>query len=87
MTIIDALVVAAFLLYVVVVGLGDRREASAGPEQYFLAGRSLNGWQAGISMAATQFAADTPLLVTGLVAVGGIFALWRQAGRSPARSS
>lgn len=28
-------------------------------------------------MAATQFAADTPLLVTGLVAVGGIFALWR----------
>ncbi len=77
MTIIDALVVAAFLLYVVVVGLGDRREASAGPEQYFLAGRSLNGWQAGISMAATQFAADTPLLVTGLVAVGGIFALWR----------
>jgi len=28
-------------------------------------------------MAATQFAADTPLLVAGLVAVGGIFALWR----------
>jgi Na+/proline symporter len=77
MTIIDALIVAAFLVYVVVVGLRDRGEAGAGPEQYFLAGRSLNGWQAGISMAATQFAADTPLLVTGLVAVGGIFALWR----------
>jgi len=77
MTIIDAFIVAAFLVYVVVVGLRDRHEASAGPEQYFLAGRSLNGWQAGISMAATQFAADTPLLVTGLVAVGGIFALWR----------
>ena len=28
-------------------------------------------------MAATQFAADTPLLVTGLVATAGIFALWR----------
>jgi Na+/proline symporter len=77
MTIVDALIVAAFLVYVVVVGLRDRAEAGAGPEQYFLAGRSLNGWQAGISMAATQFAADTPLLVTGLVAVGGIFALWR----------
>ncbi len=77
MTIVDALIVAAFLVYVVVVGLRDRGEAGAGPEQYFLAGRSLNGWQAGISMAATQFAADTPLLVTGLVAVGGIFALWR----------
>lgn len=28
-------------------------------------------------MAATQFAADTPLLVTGLIATGGIFLLWR----------
>ncbi len=28
-------------------------------------------------MAATQFAADTPLLVTGLIATAGIFALWR----------
>lgn len=73
----DLLIVGAFIGYVIVVGLRDRRYASASPEQYFLAGRELNGWQAGISMAATQFAADTPLLVTGLVAVGGIFALWR----------
>jgi len=28
-------------------------------------------------MAATQFAADTPLLVTGLIAASGIYALWR----------
>ena len=28
-------------------------------------------------MAATQFAADTPLLVTGLVATAGIFGLWQ----------
>lgn len=28
-------------------------------------------------MAATQYAADTPLLAAGLVATGGIFALWR----------
>jgi Na+/proline symporter len=28
-------------------------------------------------MAATQFAADTPLLVTGLVATAGIFSTWR----------
>ncbi len=28
-------------------------------------------------MAATQFAADTPLLVTGLIAASGVFALWR----------
>jgi solute:Na+ symporter, SSS family len=75
--VIDTLIIGAFLLYVVSVGLRDRRDASTGPEQYFLAGRTLTGWRAGLSMAATQFAADTPLLVTGLVAVGGIFALWR----------
>ena len=74
---IDLLIISAFLLYVIVVGWGDRKEAATGPEQYFLAGRTLNGWQAGISMAATQFAADTPLLVTGMIAVSGIFALWR----------
>jgi len=28
-------------------------------------------------MAATQFAADTPLLVTGIIATAGIFALWQ----------
>ena len=39
--------------------------------EYFLAGRTLPGWKAGISMAATQFAADTPLLVTGLIATAG----------------
>lgn len=77
MATLDLLIVGAFLVYVVATGLRDRRRASAGLDQYFLAGRSLSGWQAGISMAATQFAADTPLLVTGLVAVGGIFALWR----------
>jgi len=77
MSAIDAAIVAAFLVHVIVNGLRERARASGGLEQYFLAGRSLSGWQAGISMAATQFAADTPLLVTGLVAMGGIFALWR----------
>ena len=61
----------------VAAGLRARRVASQGLEEYFLAGRSLSGWQAGLSMAATQFAADTPLLVTGLVATAGIFALWQ----------
>jgi Na+/proline symporter len=58
-------------------GLRARGRASRNLEEYFLAGRTLPGWQAGASMAATQFAADTPLLVTGLVATAGIFSLWR----------
>jgi Na+/proline symporter len=74
---IDILIVAAFVAYAVGSGMRARREASRGPADYFLAGRSLRGWQSGMSMAATQFAADTPLLVVGLVATAGIFGLWR----------
>lgn len=74
---VDAAALIAFILYCLAAGLRARGTASRNLEQYFLAGRTLKGWQAGISMAATQFAADTPLLVTGLVATAGIFALWR----------
>ncbi len=73
---IDICIIAAFLVYAITAGLRSRPLASKNLEEYFLAGRSLNGWQAGISMAATQFAADTPLLFTGLLAVSGIFSLW-----------
>ena len=74
---LDLLIVAAFVIYAVASGLRNRRDASKNLEEYFLANRSLPGWKAGLSMAATQFAADTPLLVTGLVATAGIFALWQ----------
>lgn len=74
---IDALFVALFVLYAAVVALRSRRQAGAGLEAYFLAGRRLGAWQSGLSMTATQYAADTPLLAAGLVATGGLFALWR----------
>ena len=74
---VDALIVLAFVVYAVGAGVRHRRQASKNLDEYFLAGRSLPGWKAGLSMAATQFAADTPLLVTGIVATAGIFGLWQ----------
>ncbi len=74
---LDALIVFAFIAYGLATGFVARRAASRDLTQYFLAGRTLPGWKAGLSMAATQFSADTPLLVTGLVATAGVFALWR----------
>jgi len=76
-SVIDATIILAFVAYAITSGLRARRDASKNLEEYFLAGRTLTGTQAGISMAATQFAADTPLLVTGLIATAGIFSLWR----------
>jgi Na+/proline symporter len=73
----DWAILAAFILYALYAGFRERTRASQNLDEYFLAGRSLSGWKAGLSMAATQFAADTPLLVTGLVATAGVFALWR----------
>ncbi len=74
---LDLLIVLAFVAWAVASGFRARGQASQSLEEYFLAGRSLPGWKAGLSMAATQAAADTPLLVTGLVAAGGVFLLWR----------
>ena len=74
---IDLLIVLAFVVYSVSAGFRARKKASRGLGEYFLAGRTIKGWRAGLSMAATQFAADTPLLVAGLIATGGVFRLWR----------
>ena len=74
---IDLVIVAAFVAYAIYAGLSARRMASTGLQEYFLAGRTIKGWRAGVSMAATQFAADTPLLVVGLIASGGIFLIWQ----------
>ncbi|HEY8430834.1 MAG TPA: sodium:solute symporter family protein [Sandaracinaceae bacterium] len=74
---VDALVLGAYVVYCAVSGITAAKEAGRGLSEYFLAGRTLSGWQAGLSMAATQFAADTPLIVTGLVATAGVFAVWR----------
>jgi Na+/proline symporter len=71
------MVIIAFIVYAIRNGIKSKDVASKNVEEYFLAGRTLPGWKAGLSMAATQFAADTPLLVAGMIAVSGIFAVWR----------
>ena len=77
MATIDIIIIFSFIAYAIGSGFKNKDDASKNLEEYFLAGRSLKGWHAGVSMAATQFAADTPLLVTGLIASAGVFSLWR----------
>jgi Na+/proline symporter len=74
---LDVLIILTFVAYSISSGFRNKKAASKNLNEYFLAGQSLPGWKAGLSMAATQYAADTPLLVTGLIATSGIFALWR----------
>jgi len=74
---LDLAILATFIIYSLYIGWRWRWKGSRDLTEYFLAGRSISGWRAGLSMAATQFAADTPLLVMGLLAMGGVFSLWR----------
>ena len=75
MTAIDWLLLAAYLVLTLVLGFWLARRNS-GEADYFVAGRRLNGWLAGASMAATTFSIDTPLYVAGLVGARGLAGNW-----------
>ena len=72
----DWIWVAGYLVATLVVRLYFRRKSSASTDDYFISGRETSWWLAGTSMAATTFAADTPLVVTGLVYRYGIAGNW-----------
>jgi Na+/proline symporter len=73
---LDWLIVAAYLVFAVAVGLAFRKRAGKNITEYFLSGRNLPWWIVGTSIVATMFAADTPLMVTGLIANDGIAGNW-----------
>jgi len=73
---IDWAIIAAFLLLSLLIGLKFRARAGKSLVDFFLGGRNLPWYIAGISMVATTFAADTPLAVTEMVAQNGIAGNW-----------
>lgn len=72
----DWLVIAGYLLFNLLIGFYYRSKAGNSTEDFFISGRDVSWWLAGTSMVATTFAADTPLLVCGLVATQGISGNW-----------
>ena len=72
----DWVVIAGYLLINLLISIYYRRRASGNTEEFFISGRDVSWWLAGTSMVATTFAADTPLLVCGLVAKSGIAGNW-----------
>jgi SSS family solute:Na+ symporter len=76
LTLLDWSAVVAYLLITLVLGLYFRSRSGKSTEDYFVSGRNVSWWLAGTSMVATTFAADTPLVVTGLVYSQGIAGNW-----------
>ncbi|HLH41034.1 MAG TPA: sodium:solute symporter family protein [Bryobacteraceae bacterium] len=76
LTVVDWAVVAAYFAFNLAIGFYYKSRAGSSVSEFFLSGRNVPWWLAGTSMVATTFAADTPLAVTGMVAVGGIAGNW-----------
>ena len=73
---LDWTIVAAYFALSTGIGLYFTRRGGESLDQYFLSGRQAPWWLAGTAMVATTFAADTPLVVTGLVATKGVAGNW-----------
>jgi len=75
-TLLDWSAIVGYLLITLILGLWFRSRSGNSVDDYFVSGRNVNWWLAGTSMVATTFAADTPLVVTGLVYTQGISGNW-----------
>ncbi|MGA8763439.1 MAG: sodium:solute symporter family protein [Candidatus Sulfotelmatobacter sp.] len=68
--------VVGYLAITLFLGLYFRSRSGKSMDEYFVSGRNVSWWLAGTSMVATTFAADTPLVVTGLVYTQGVAGNW-----------
>lgn len=69
-------IVLGYVTLALLAGVMVSRRAGRSVGSYFVAGRELPWWWLGTSMVATTFAADTPLVVAGLVATSGVAGNW-----------
>src|SRR5256885_9856638 len=76
LTAIDWAIVAAYFVLSTAIGFAFTKKGGESLSEYVIAGRKVPWWLAGASMVATTFAADTPLVVTGLVAAHGVAGNW-----------
>jgi len=73
---LDWAIVAAYLLFSLIVGVWASKQAGHDRKSFFLAGRNMPWWLLGVSMVATTFSTDTPNLVTDLVRRNGVAGNW-----------
>ncbi|MBN1806342.1 MAG: Na+:solute symporter [Sedimentisphaerales bacterium] len=73
---LDYAIIITYLLFALGTGIYFSKRASKSSENYFLGGRSLPWWMISISMIATSFASDTPLVVTEITRKDGLQRIW-----------
>ncbi len=73
---LDWIIVAAFFVVILAIGLLASKRAGSSSTEFFLSGRNMPWWLLGVSMVATTFSTDTPNLVTDLVRTHGVSGNW-----------
>lgn len=73
---IDWIILLGLMAGFVIIGVRFRNRGASSLSDFFLGGRNLPWYVAGVSMVATTFAADTPLWVTEKIAQHGISGNW-----------
>jgi len=73
---LDYAIIACYMLFALSIGIFFSKRASKSAENYFLGGRSFPWWMICLSMIATSFASDTPLVVTEITRQAGLQRIW-----------
>ena len=73
---LDWTIIIVYLAASLIIGFYFSKRALRSVNDYFVSGRVLPWWLAGMSMIASAFAIDTPLGITGLMAKDGIPGVW-----------
>src|SRR5918994_232328 len=73
---LDWLIVVLSLLICFVPALFLAKRAGKSTSEFFVSGRAVPWWLAGLSMVATTFSSDTPNLVTDIVRRNGVAGNW-----------
>ncbi|HJM46350.1 MAG TPA: sodium:solute symporter family protein [Candidatus Marinimicrobia bacterium] len=76
LSVIDWLIICAYFVITLAVGIWASKQAGKDTKSFFLAGRNMPWWLLGVSMVATTFSTDTPNLVTDLVRRNGVSGNW-----------
>lgn len=72
----DYIIILIYFIFSLFIGIYYSKRAGKSTQEFFLSGRNLPWYLAGVSMVATTFAADTPLAVTELVSKNGVAGNW-----------
>src|SRR5512145_1381580 len=73
---VDWIIVVLSLLICFVPALFFGKRAGKSTSEFFVSGRAVPWWLAGLSMVATTFSSDTPNLVTDIVRRNGVAGNW-----------